>query len=51
VDVFSVDALADWISGDFGDPELATVIREVCEGAPPFKVAGPAREAEAAVRA
>jgi hypothetical protein len=46
--VFSVDALADWVSENLGDPGLATAIREACEGAPAFKVAGPARAAMAA---
>ncbi|HAL30453.1 MAG TPA: hypothetical protein DCP20_07025 [Coriobacteriia bacterium] len=46
--VFSVEALADWVSGNLGDPGLAAAIREACEGAPAFKVAGPAREAVAA---
>lgn len=41
--VFSVDALADWVSVNLGDPGLAAAIREACEGAPAFKVAGPAR--------
>ncbi|MCK8114821.1 hypothetical protein [Anaerosoma tenue] len=46
--VFSVDALADWVSGNLGDPGLAAAIHEACEGVPAFKVAGPARVAMAA---
>jgi hypothetical protein len=46
--VFSVDALARWVSVDLGDPGLAAAIREACEGAPAFKVAGPARAVVAA---
>lgn len=46
--VFSVDALADWVSGNLDDPDLAVAIREACEGAPAFKVAAPAREVVAA---
>ncbi|MBN2248509.1 MAG: hypothetical protein JW733_07405 [Coriobacteriia bacterium] len=46
--VFSVDTLADWVSGGLDDPDLAVAIREACEGAPAFKVAGPTRAVVAA---